>query len=94
MERRAWGLKGEVQLYHPNFILAIDYHGDFESEFQSALKGLALLRVVQVSSDEIRVDRQLTTLLDDGDQLLKSKATAVQLLIHALPPHPFLDPQN
>jgi len=90
MARGAWGENGEAQLYPPDLTLAIVDRQAFEA----ALQRLKNAGVVQATSDEIRIDRSLTTLLYNRDKILVWKTRAVQLLIHILPTHPVLEPQK
>ncbi|RYC58379.1 hypothetical protein CHU98_g7838 [Xylaria longipes] len=88
--RKAWGLDGQVQEHPPNITPVVES----EQVLQDALQKLEALGFVRVTFDTIRIDKRLARLLDHRPEILAWKARATQLLVHVLPIHPVLEPQD
>ncbi|KAI0550169.1 hypothetical protein F4679DRAFT_544205 [Xylaria curta] len=88
--RKAWGLDGQVQHHPPNITPVIES----DQVLRDALQKLETLGFVRVTFDTIRIDKRLASLLDHRPEVLAWKARATQLLVHVLPTHPALEPQD
>ncbi|KAI1361368.1 hypothetical protein F5Y08DRAFT_330897 [Xylaria arbuscula] len=87
---RRWGLDGQVYLSASQlaYLIRDPIH------LEKALQFAETMGWATVTSDKIHVNQRLTRVLLDHPDIHQWKASAVQLLLHALPTHVGLDPEN
>ncbi|KAI5920141.1 hypothetical protein F4810DRAFT_450108 [Camillea tinctor] len=87
---KTWGRNGEVWETKPTIASLVQE----ASGFGAALHKLEMLGFIRSTENIVRVNRRLASILKDREEILAWKIKAIQLVMHALPKHRELEPDN